>query len=53
LTINGINAATSEKVILRTATNLSFFDIPTGYSINLTNLVLMEPVSQAYCDQSC
>ncbi|HOV83196.1 MAG TPA: hypothetical protein PLE52_00040 [Paludibacteraceae bacterium] len=39
LTINGINAATSEKVILRTATNLSFFDIPTGYSINLTNLV--------------
>lgn len=39
LTINGINAATNEKVILKTAANLSFFDIPTGYSINLTNLV--------------
>jgi len=41
LTINGINAATSEKVILRTAANLSVFDIPTTGNpvVNLNNLV--------------
>ncbi|MBP8944838.1 MAG: hypothetical protein KBG25_02870 [Paludibacteraceae bacterium] len=41
LTINGINAATNEKVILRTAANLSVFDIPAAGNpvVNLNNLV--------------
>ena len=39
ITINGINAATSEKVILKAAAGLSVFNISGSLVINLNNLV--------------
>ncbi|MBP8944835.1 MAG: hypothetical protein KBG25_02855 [Paludibacteraceae bacterium] len=39
ITINGINAATNQKVILKAAANLSVFNISGSLVINLNNLV--------------